>query len=263
MEQETIIYYYPVKENTGQDCAVAKKHWWQEAKLTASCLPESNYSQKKKTGQQDYDGSACEFHIYACPVPVFYYRKKNWQPRTLCEEMEAVLYRAEGMTDTFLAPGMDKLMPKEMQRKWHPRMETIKRLTACQLAQRIEEQGRYPQKAVICLGKIQDADWQMEMTWELLQPYLPKINQCVIRYEPVPGMEIREELGSFLEEYYYEYGLVVQTEKYGVRNNGAAASCEQRESSALCLDFRKDNLYRSCLKYLDTMVKNRYYKLVK
>lgn len=259
MELETIIYYYPLKENTGQNSAVAKKHWWQEAKLTSFSILINDTFRDVTPGQQERDGSGYDFQIHACPVPVFYYRKKKWHPQKLCEAMEAVLYQTEGMTDTFLAPGMEKLLPEEMHRRWHPRMETLKRLTALQMAQKIEAQGRYPQKAVVRLGNIQDADWQMEMTWELLQPYLPKINQCVIWYDAAPGMDIREELSSFLEDYYYEYGLVVQTEKYGTRKNGAEERCGQTESSDLCLDFRKDNLYRSILKYLDTMVKNSYY----
>lgn len=257
MEHETIIYYYPLKENTGQNTAVAKKHWWQEAKLTSYSIPISDTFRVSSPGQQGQDGSEYDFQIYACPVPVFYYRKKEWHPQTLCEAMEAVLYRAEGMTDTFLALGMEKLLSEEMQKRWHPRMETMKRLTALQLAQKTEAQGGYLQKAVVRLGNIQDADWQMEMTWELLQPYLPKINQCVIWYDAAPGMDIREELSGFLDEYYYEYGLVVQTEKYGRGNN--AVCREQTEPSDLCLDFRRDNLYRSTLKYLDTMVKNSYY----
>lgn len=259
MEHETIIYYYPLKENTGQCSAAAKKHWWQEARLSSFCVSEDDTLQTRISGRQEQDGSGYDFQIYACPVPVFYYRKKEWHPQKLCEAMEEVLYQTEGMADTFPAPGMEKLLPEEMLRRWHPRMETLKRLTALQLAQKIETQGGYAQKAVVRLGNMQDADWQMEMTWDLLQPYLPKINQCIIWYDAVPGMDIQEELGGFLEDYYYEYGLVVQTEKYGTRKNGAADWCEQTESYDLCLDFRKDNLYRSILKYLDTMVKNRYY----
>lgn len=268
MEHETIIYYYPVRENAGQYSAVAKKHWWQEAKLTSFCISKSDASQTMMSGRQEQDGSRYDFQIYACPVPVFYYKKKNWKEQTLCEAMEKVLYQMEGMTDTFLAFGMEKLLPGEMLRRWHPRMETVKRLTALRLAQKIEAQGRYPRKAVVMLGKMQDADWQMEMTWELLLPYLPKINQCVIRYDPAPGLDISEELGSFLDDYYYEYGLVVQTERNGAgshtlsgsSNSSASSAFEwQMEDSGLYLDFRKDNLYRCIVKYLDTMVKNSYY----
>lgn len=262
MEHETIIYYYPLRENTGQYSAAAKKHWWQEAKLTSFCVSEDDTLQTGISGRQEQDGSRYDFQIYACPVPVFYYRKKEWNPQKLCEAMEAVLYQTEGMTDTFPALGMEKLLAEEMLRRWHPRMETVKRLTALRLAQKIETQGRDPQKAVVMLGKMQDADWQMEMTWELLLPYLPKINQCVIRYDPMPGLDIREELGSFLDDYYYEYGLVVQTEQNGAGSHAlseSSASDRAMEDSGLYLDFRKDNLYRSILKYLDTMVKNRYY----
>lgn len=262
MEHETIIYYYPVKENTGQYSAVAKKHWWQEAKLTPFCISKSDTQKGVAFGRKEPGGSGYDFQVYACPIPVFYYRKKAWNSQALCEAMEKVLYPMEGMTDTFLALGMEKFLSEEMLGKWHPRLETMKRLTALRLEQSIEEQGKYPQRAVVMLGKMQDADWQMEMTWELLLPYLPRINQCVIRYDPTPGLDIREELGSFLDDYYYEYGLVVQTERNGMGSPSlsmAPVSDRQMEDFGLYLDFRKDNLYRSILKYLDTMVKNSYY----
>lgn len=238
MEQETILYYYPVKEKTGQDLPVAKRHWWQEAELMSFRVAQ---------------------RIYACPVPVYYYKRNPWKPQTLCKAMETALYQMEGMTDTVLAAGMEKLLTEEMLGRWHPRLETLKSLTALLLAQKAENQGVCPQKAVVKLGDIQDADWQMEMTWELLQPYLPKINQCIIRCDAAPGIDVREELGSFLEDYYYEYGLVVQTESRVTGKGASQAVCEREEKDCLYLDFRKDNLYRSIRKYLDTMLKNRYY----
>ena len=100
------------------------------------------------------------------------------------------------------------------------------------------------------------------MTWELLQPYLSRINQCIIWYEPIPGVDIREELDEFLEEYYYEYGLLVEMQSYGQERKTDTGKDNQLRRTGLLLDYRGDNLYRSSLKYLDTMVKNRYDKLV-
>lgn len=262
MEHGTIVYYYPVKESAGESC-VAKKHWWQAVRLMPFYLSQENGFSQSVPEQQICEDDERDLHICVCPVPVFYYKKRSWNPQTLCDAMETVLYQTEGMTDTCLASGVEKLLPEEIRPRWHPRMETLKQLTAQQLAQKKKEQGGYFDKAVVRLGNGQDAEWQMEMTWELLQPYLEKINQCVIWYNPTPGIDIREELSVFLDDYYYEYGLVAETREYGTVHSLSAASREQAQNHELCLDFRKDNLYRSALKYLDTMVKNRYYKLVK
>lgn len=258
MEHGTIIYYYPVKESAGESC-VAKKHWWQDARLVPYYLPKEEGACRRVSEQQACGDDEQELRICVCPVPVLYYKKRSWNPRTLCEAMETVLYQTAGMTDTCLASGVEKLLPEEIRPRWHPRMETLKQLTAQQLVQKKQEQGGYFDKAVVHLGNRQDTEWQMEMTWELLQPYLEKINQCVIWYNPTPAIDIREELSFFLDDYYYEYGLVAETREYGMTPSLSAASREQAQSHELCLDFRKDNLYRSALKYLDTMVKNRYY----
>ncbi len=244
MRQETIIYYFPMKEQEGILCT-AKKHWWQEVKLQGKEMAET-------------DGLS----ILACPVPTFYYRKKNWKPQVLCEAMENVLYEAEGMTDTFLAPALKKYFPQEMEKRWRPRLDTIQQMTALQLAGQAAGYRKRPDRAVVWLGEAKDADWQMEMTWELLQPYLSRINQCIIWYEPIPGVDIREELDEFLEEYYYEYGLLVEMQSYGQERKTDTGKDNQLRRTGLLLDYRGDNLYRSSLKYLDTMVKNRYDKLV-
>ena len=166
------------------------------------------------------------------------------------------------MTDTFLAPALKKYFPQEMEKRWRPRLDTIQQMTALQLAGQAAGYRKRPDRAIVWLGEAKDADWQMEMTWELLQPYLSRINQCIIWYEPIPGVDIREELDEFLEEYYYEYGLLVEMQSYGQERKTDTGKDNQLRKTGLLLDYRGDNLYRSSLKYLDTMVKNRYDKLV-
>lgn len=237
MEQETILYYYLQRKYNG--CGAAKRHWWQEARLET--LPAFEVGTRESA------------NILTCLVPAFYYKKKEWKIPVLCETMENVLYVAEGMTDTLLSPTLEKLFSEQEKRRWRPRMDTVRQLTAFRMEEMVRTKRWKSDAAYIRLGAPQDADWQMESVWELLQPYLPRVNRCIIWYEPIPGVDIREEMEDFLEDYAYEYGLVVQMEPYGTK-------CEVQDG--INIDFRGDNLYRQAWKYLDTMVKNKYDKLV-
>ena len=148
-------------------------------------------------------------------------------------------------------------------------------------------------EAAVLLGELADTDWQMEMTGELLRPYLPKINRLLIFYEEMAETDIWMELGSHLDEYYYEYGLVPQLEPYTETADGfrcGIPKCDGMildfspqfrypklapESRAVYIDAVSETdkekrlgrrtpqvYYVSPLKYLDTMVKNSYDGLV-
>lgn len=244
MEQETILCYYPMKEwNREEHPAI--RHRWQTARLQAWSLEERE-----------------DNRVAVCPVPTFYYRKKEWKAQTLYEAMENVLYDIEGMADTFLHPAIERMLEEKMRERWRPRTDTLKRLTAGRLAQKAQTDGIEFEQAFVWFGTAAETDLQMEMTWELLLPYLPRINRCIFFYEAIPGVDITEEMGEYLDDYYYEYGLVVQTEAYGAGKAAHFTSYKPNERTDLCLDFRKDNLYRTSWKYLDTMIKNRYDRLV-
>jgi hypothetical protein len=245
--------------------------------------------------------------LYACPVPCCFYKKKPWQPVQLDEAMEQAFSQVEGMADTVLSAEVRVLLGEDMSHKWEPRPDTLKTLTALRLAwdvRRLAERDRfpenqgvclekhherrnnYPAKAVIYLGAAQDEDWQLQMAWELLQPYLPKLNHCVVRQETAAGEpEIflkacsrgeaesfaeadgcteedsrGESISAFAQACAYEYGLVVQTERYGEKAKGLQPADGQAGVPCLHLDFRGENLYHSAVKYLDTIVKNSYYE---
>lgn len=237
MERETIIYFYMQSASTKVAMA-AKEHWWQPVRLPTKVCTE---------GEE-------EFRVVACPIPQYYYRKKKWKPEVLCACMKQVENEMEGMTDTFISYTVAKLLPENLKRLWGPRIKTIRMLLADRIAKITMLKGCFPEQMLVYLGSAQDADWQMELTWEIALPYLSRINRCIVWYEEIPGVDMSEELEPFLEDYYYEYGLVVQLEKYGTQDK------QNRKSSAeLCLDYRKDNLHREVLKYLDTLVKNGYY----
>lgn len=251
----------------------AKRFWFQDASLIARVLSEG------------------EPQVVGCGVPPFYYRRRPWKPQILAETMETVVCRVDGMTDTWLHPQIAGLLTEEYVRRWIPRRDTVQALIGQLVGQYAGSIIRQYGEVVVLLGKPADTDWQMEMTRELLLPYLPRINRLLIFYEEVAETDIWMELGNHLDEYYYEYGLVPQLEPYTETFRCGKAKCggmildycEQfrypkiiPESIAVYIDTvsagEKEELlkrktpqipYISPLKYLDTMVKNSYDGLVK
>ena len=75
MEQETIIYFYPVSEQQKMagHALAAKRFWFQDVSLRAYHLgirPD-------------------EFSVVGCAIPPFYFRNKPWKPQVLSEAMES------------------------------------------------------------------------------------------------------------------------------------------------------------------------------
>lgn len=237
MEQETILYFdlkNADQKNRHDSSCAAKRHWWQEPRL--ELLPAM------ETGNPG-------IRVLPCRIPPYYYRRRKWKSPVLSILMEHAVNTAEGMTDALISPSVEKLFAEEEQKRWQPRMDTLRRILQLLIRDRVRDGQWRTDLATVRLGAFADADWQMEMAWELLQPYLPRINRCVIFYVPIPGVDMRDELDTFLEAYSYEYGLVAELRQYG----------ESRESTGgISLDFCKDNPYRQAWKYLDTMVKNKY-----
>lgn len=279
MEHETIIYFYPMSEQQGiPGCmSAAKKFWFQDVSLKAYLLG----------GRQD------AFEVVGCAVPPFYCRNKPWKPQVLSEAMEAVVRRARGLTDTYLHPQIAGMVTEEYGRRWIPRKSTEQMIIGYLTEQYASGIVAQCGEAVVLLGEPVDTGWQMEMTRELLQPYLPKINRLLIFYEEIAETDIWMELGGHLDDYYYEYGLVPQLEAYVESPEGVR--CGKQKCNGVILDYcenfrypkimpdgkvvyidtvsgeNKERLlsrkvpcipYVSPLKYLDTMVKNSYDRLV-
>lgn len=273
METETIIYFHPEPERMNKNNA-AKKHWWQDA-----VLKERNLTAEKTGGF---------FVPVDCPIPPFYYKRRAWPPEILSEAMERILHRAEGMADAFLHPNIMTYMSEKYAGRWEMRRETAERLGACLLASYaadcLHEKGR----VTVLLGSPDDTDLQMEMTLELLTPYLSRINSLLFYYEEVEGTDIWEETGFYLEEYGYEYGLVPEMRPYlageedlrcgkdrcgGVILDFAGTPryprmarekviyldlTSDREKERNCIRKNGEVFYASPLKYLDTIVKTGY-----
>lgn len=312
MEQETIIYYYPMPEQTAREenRYAAKKHWFQNVSLKTSLII-----------------TQAGFHILGCAIPPFYYGRRPWKAQILSEAMETVTGDAAGMTDTCLHPGIEALLTEEYRPKWTPRENTVQMLVRHLMAEYAGEAFARCDRVTVLLGEPADTDRQMEMTWELLQPFLPRVNRMLIYYEKRAVLRRKEqeeqdqeeqeqeqdreqdELREYLEDYYYEYGLVPQLEPYvksrtaGEEVNPAQQSegsktarlrCGRAKCGGVVLDYsgqfryprilpeggvyidivsvmekerqlKRKGLsvpYLSPLKYLDTMVKNSYDRLV-
>lgn len=275
MEQETIIYFYPISEQL----------------LKAGCMTAAKKFrfQNVSLGIRHLGVCRDEFNVIGCVIPPFYCRNKPWKPQVLAEAMESVVRRADGLVDTFLHPQIAVMLAEEYGEKWIPRKNTVQMLAECLMEQHAPRVAGRCGEAVILLGEMADIDRQMEMAGELLQPYLSKINRLLIFYEEIAETDIWMELGRHLDDYYYEYGLVPQVEPYVETADGLR--CAKHRISGIILDYcsrfrypkimpdscavyvdtvsegDKERLlgrktpqtpYVSPLKYLDTMVKNSY-----
>lgn len=279
MEQETIIYFYPMSEQSGisESISVAKRYWFQDVSLKGCRLG----------GYRD------ELGVIGCAVPTYYFRRRPWKPQVLSEAMEVIVRCAEGITDTYLHPQVASMLTEEYEKRWMPRRNTVQLLAKCMLEQYASGVVGQSGEAVVFLGESIDTGWQMEMSRDLLRPYLPRINRLLIFYEEMAETDIWMELGSHLDDYYYEYGLVPQMEAYAETADGYR--CGKQKCGGVILDYcaqfrypkimpdskavyidtvseaDKERLlhrktpkipYVSPLKYLDTMVKNSYDGLV-
>ncbi len=283
MEAETIVYYHPMIQQPRQYCA-AKRHWWQDAILQERILPPQPLPAA---------GGKNPFTLVDCPVPPFVHKRKAWKPAELSEAMESVLHRVTGMADAYLHPQIMTILSEMYKERWETCRETTEMLLGNILsaygAWCLREQGQ----ATVLLGAPEDTEWQMSMTWRLLEPYLDRVNKLIFYYIEREETDVWEELSVHLEQYYYEYGLVPQLLSYQKKEEKGRGGA--RKSAGIILDYggsigcirtmpdkpcvyidmtscpdkerayaRKVGqiLYVSPLNYLDTMVKNSYDRLV-
>lgn len=243
MEREKIIYYYPMQErNAGRNRAyAAKRRWFQEAELDAQNADEITgvCEAGRGRGTDGMSGStgaavqSPEFQVIGCVIPPYYYRNRAWKPQILSEAMERVPRRVDGMTDTWLHPQIAALLTEEYEGRFTTRRETVQMVAAQIIRQYAARTVCACGEAVVLLGEPADTDLQMQMTRELLLPYLPRINRLLIFYEEIAETDIWMELGSHLDEYYYEYGLVPQLEPYVTSYGTAAADvCAEPQHTA-------------------------------
>ncbi len=279
----SLFYFHPAPEGMYQKNA-ARRHWWQDAVLTGRELPAKE--------REPF------FLLVDCPVPRYAYHKKSWRAEVLSACMAERMYGAVGMADAWLHPDIMTLMSEEYRDRWEASPETVRQLLACLIAVFAAKDLQASGEAVILLGKSSDTLWQMEMTGQVLAPYLPRINRLTFYYEEAAGLDLWEEAAGYLEDYNYEYGLTpcllpyrgrgertVDKRRFGdgsVRDGGSGgmildygASVDGRwiqggehavyvdlqgclAKERKCMAADGRISYVSPLKYLDTVVKNEY-----
>lgn len=232
------------------------------------------------------------FLLVDCPVPRYEYHKRFWRAEALSACMAEQMYDAAGMADAWLHPDIMTLVSEKYRDRWEASPETVRQLLACLVAVFAAESLRTSGAAVVLLGKSSDTLWQMEMTGQVLAPYLPRINRLTFYYEEAEGVDLWEEAAGYLESYSYEYGLSPGLMPYrrrggrmaGERGAGAGSGglildfgapmdgrwfqgreravyvdlqgSSAKERKCLAADGRLS--YVSPLKYLDTVVKSEY-----
>lgn len=257
MEQETILYYYPLPGGPAgrNSIEAAKKRWFQEAVLRVETLAED-----------------AGFSVLGCPVPPFYYRKKGWKEPVLFEAMEAALHTAAGMTDTYVHPDILRLLAPENRGRWQPRSSTVKMMAKHLLGQQAQKALARTDMVTVLLGQPHETAQQLEMTWELLEPYLPRVNRMLLYYEEqetlwdkrdgypadretqileTAGTDAREELQELLEVYYYEYGLVPQLVPYSRSRTAAGVEEAVQETGPVGLRCGKERCGGVILDYCE------------
>lgn len=241
MEQETILYYYPLPvgpDGADNKIMAAKRRWFQEAVLQNVPIAEQE-----------------EFCVLGCAVPPYYYRKKAWKVPVLFEAMETALNGTAGMTDVWAHPDILRLLAPEMRGRWQPRARTVRMLTNC-LLQQAEEVLAGTGMVTVLLGQPRETERQLETIRELLTPYLPRVNRMLLYYEgqerrrddgETVDEEDREELQEYMEEYYYEYGLVPQLVPYqrSKASCGVIGQGQTGNDSVSAVDPGGDAFFRS------------------
>lgn len=204
---ESLLYFHPAPKGMYQK-NTARRHWWQDAVLTGRELPAKE--------REPF------FLLVDCPVPHYYYRKRLWPSEILSECMAEAVYKAAGMADAWLHPDIMTLMSGAQQARWEASPDTIRRLLACLVSVSAADCLKESGAATVLLGRASDTLWQMEMTEQVLTPYLPRINRLTFHYEEAEGTDLWEEAAGYLEAYSYEYGLTPGLVPYGKNGEGTA-----------------------------------------
>lgn len=227
---ESLLYFHPASEGMYQK-NVARRHWWQDAVLTRRELPAKE--------REPF------FLLVDCPVPLHYYRKRPWPPEMLSACMAEAVYQAAGMADAWLHPDIMALVSDRERERWEARPETIRRLLACLVSVCAADCLKKSGAVTVLLGKASDTLWQMEMTGQVLAPYLSRINRLTFHYEEAEGTDLWEEAAGYLEAYNYEYGLTPGLVPYcrngermaGENGSGYEKTAAGTDSGGLILDY--------------------------
>ena len=274
MGNETIFYYVTEEFVTGVKRDV-NMHFWKKIKLS-SCVLEKD-----------------EITVIVIMIPTL---KKGWKKEKLLRLMQEAAAEYPDYSEyaqTLIQPQIEQMgVRRENDLSALP---VFLFLTEKILFQTLDKRPlrNYPESVVLLLGNILFPEEQMQNFMDMMKPYFPRINHLTILYENEDD-RWEDAISEYTEEIYYEYGLVTQVRR-GSDSPVKKHSVRIGQSAALFLDYGYPNLlhlralkagdiyldvfsseekeaifrrkymeisYLSPRKYLDTMVKSGYDKLV-
>ena len=281
MGKETILYYVTKESVTGQKDAVESSFWkrLRESRLLDTFVAEDE-----------------ENTIITVLVPM---KQKEWKKEKLLRLMQSSVTRQPlylGDAEVVIHPQIqqaleqteqfprifwsisEKLLTQKLHtQKPHTGYGTKKRLPAYS--------GSVAESVVLLLSDSIFPEEQIQRFSEMMQPYFPGINHLTILCE----LEDRwkEILEDYADELYYEYGLVCQIQQGGniklkkqplfldfgygdllplrtLQEGGIYLDVDSSEKKEMLIRQKCTGIsYLSPRKYLDTVVKSGYDKLVK
>ncbi len=274
MGNETIFYYVTEEFVTGikRDVNI---HFWKKIKLS-SCVLEKD-----------------EITVIVIMIPML---KKGWKKEKLLRLMQeaAAEYPIYSEYAQILIQPQIEQMGIQSGNELSA-MPIFLVLTEKILFQTLNKRPvrSYPESLVLLLGNILFPEEQMRYFMDMMKPYFPRINHLTILYENDDD-RWEDAISEYTEEIYYEYGLVTQVRR-GSDAPVKKHSVRIGQSTVLFLDYGYPDLshlralkagdiyldvfqteekeaifrrkymeisYLSPRKYLDTVVKSGYDKLV-
>ena len=274
MGNETIFYYVTEEFVTGTKRDV-NIHFWKKMKLS-SCVLEKD-----------------EITVVAIMIPTL---KRGWKKEKLLRMMQEAAAEYPIYSEhvqTLIQPQIEQM---GIQRENDLSALPIFLLLAEKIlfgALNKRPLRSYPESVVLLLGNILFPEEQMQYFMDMMKPYFSRINHLTILYENEDD-RWEDVISEYTEEIYYEYGLVTQVRR-GSDSPVKKHSVRIGQSTVLFLDYGYPDLlhlralkagdiyldvfsaeekeaifrrkymeisYLSPRKYLDTMVKSGYDKLV-
>lgn len=280
MGNETILYYVTEEFVTGSR-RMAKDYFWRKIKLPSFVVEEDNIT------------------VVTIMIPDL---KKGWKKEKLLRQMQeaALEYPMySGNAQVLLQPEVQRILSEKdaagtiSHIEWHLAEAVLKETLT------VKNRKTSLESVVFLLGNTLFLEEQMEKFMEMMQSCFPRINHLLILYKPdeedwQEQSRWEEVVYEYTQEIYYEYGLVTQVQnkesqplkKHSVRigqggsfflDFGYPETLPLRALQAgdFYLDvfssemksalFRRKYMeisYASPRKYLDTIVKSGYDKLV-
>lgn len=274
MGNETIFYYVTEEFVTGTKREV-NTHFWKKIKLSSYVLEKD------------------EITVVVIMIPTL---KKGWKKERLLRMMQ----ETAAEYPTYSEHAQILIQPQIAQMGIQndndlSALPIFLFLTEKILSQTLDKSPlwSYPESVVLLLGNALFPEEQMQYFMDMMKPYFPRINHLTILYENDDD-RWEDAISEYTEEIYYEYGLVTQVRR-GSDSPVKKYSVRIGQSTALFLDYGSPDLlhlralkagdiyldvfskeekeaifrrkymeisYFSPRKYLDTMVKSGYDKLV-